>query len=100
MPSYSTNRFGIKTLSHQLTGSPQSMDNYPDDIRNYDAHPQSPFYDEPLDFDSDDAADPGDYGDWIYEQMKDRAYEQQIEEEEQRYEDRLDRNNDDRDLPC
>lgn len=66
------------------------FDNYPDDIRNYDNHPQSPFYEEPLDFDSDDAADPGDYADWIYEQERDRGYEQQIQEEEQRYEDSLD----------
>ena len=29
-------------------------DNYPDDIRNYDWHPASPFYEEPVDEDSED----------------------------------------------
>ena len=45
-------------------------DNYPDDIRQYDDDPRSPFYVE-----SDDIEYPEDFddglGDWLYEQQKD-----------------------------
>ncbi len=50
------------------------QDNYPDDIRMYDNDPRSPFFEEP----QGDEEDDGGYGDYCYEQQKDKDLYQQL----------------------
>lgn len=48
------------------------MSNYPDDIRQYDDHPNSPFYEEP---DDDETEDDGDYETYTQRRMREMENE-------------------------
>lgn len=51
-------------------------DNYPDDIRQYDHDPRSPFYEEPDEGEDDD-------GDYLYDCWKDKQMEIEIARKEE-----------------
>ncbi len=51
-------------------------DNYPDDIRQFDNVPGSPFYEEPEDEDGEYLEDEGDH---LYQLKKDRELDEEIE---------------------